>query len=176
MNYREKWRTISHTMHTEKIAILAIQELHLDHDMMETLGKHFEKNLIILNSTHPDNPQASAGISFIINEQLMELNKIEMSELIPGRVAVLKVKWLKSCSATLLNIYAPNDRSKHMNFWVKIMTKRHTQHLPIPDLAMGDFNVTEDAIDRMPPKLDDKSAIAALREVRHEWDISDTWC
>ena len=27
----------------------------------------------------------------------------------------------------------------------------------------------------MPPKLDDESTIAALREVRHEWDIRDTW-
>ena len=175
MNYREKWRTISHTMHTEKIAILAIQESHLDHDMTETLGKHFEKNLVILNSTHPDNPRASAGVSFVINKQLMEPDEIEMSELIPGRAAVLKVKWLKSCSATLLNVYAPNDRSEHANFWAKIMTERRAQHLPIPDLTMGDFNVTEDAIDRMPPKLDDESAIAALREVRHEWDIRDTW-
>ena len=27
----------------------------------------------------------------------------------------------------------------------------------------------------MPPRLDDKSVIAALREVRHEWEIRDTW-
>jgi hypothetical protein len=36
--------------------------------------------------------------------------------------------------------------------------------------------VTEDAIDRMPPKLDDKSTIVALREVKHNWGIRDTWC
>jgi hypothetical protein len=27
----------------------------------------------------------------------------------------------------------------------------------------------------MPPKLDDESAIDALREVRNEWDIRDAW-
>ena len=97
--------------------------------MTETLGKHFKKSLIILNSTHPDNPQASVGISFVINKQLIKLDEIEMSKLIPGRVAILKVKWLKSCSATLLNVYAPNDRSEHANFWAKIMTERCTQHL-----------------------------------------------
>ena len=175
MNYREKWQTISHTMHTEKIAILAIQESHLDHDMTEILRNSFEKNLVILNSTHPDTPRATAGVSFVINKQLVEPEEIEMTELIPGRAAMLKMKWLKSCSATLLNVYAPNERGEHANFWAKIMMERRAKHLPIPDLTMGDFNVTEDAIDRMPPKLDDASAIAALREVRHTWDIRDTW-
>jgi exonuclease III len=162
-------------MHTERIAILAIQESHLDHDMMETLRKSFEKNLVILNLTHPDTPQDMAGVSFVINKQLVELEEIEMSKLIPGRAVMLKMKWLKLCSATLLNIYAPNDRGEHTNFYTKIMTERQAKHLPIPDLTMGDFNITEDAIDRMPPRLDDESAIVALREVRHTWDIRDTW-
>jgi len=56
MNYREKWRSVSHMMHTEKIAILAIQEAHLNQNMMEELGTSFEKNLNILISAHPDNP------------------------------------------------------------------------------------------------------------------------
>ena len=56
MNYREKWRSISHTMHTGKIAILAIQKAHLNQNMTEELGTCFEKNLKILISAHPDNP------------------------------------------------------------------------------------------------------------------------
>ena len=175
MNYREKWRTISHTMHAEKIAILAIQESHLDQNMTELLGENFEKNLIILNSAHPDNPRALAGVSFVINKQLIKPEELEMHELIPGRVALLKIKWLNLCSASILNTYAPNDRSEHADFWAKVLTKRRTEHLPILDFTLGDFNVTKDAIDRMPPKLDDESAIAALREVRHEWDMRDTW-
>ena len=47
--------------------------------------------------------------------------------------------------------------------------------MPIPDFTMGDFNVTEDAIDRMPPRLDDEAAITALRDVRHEWNTHDVW-
>jgi exonuclease III len=125
---------------------------------------------------HPDNPRAMAGICFIINKQLLELEEIEITKLIPRRVAFLKVKWLKMCSTTVLNIYAPNDRSEHVNFWARVMMERCARHLPIPDLTLGDFNVIEDAIDRMLPRLDDESAVAALREVRHKWDIRDTWC
>ena len=175
MNHREKWRAISDTVHAEKIAILAIQESHLDQDMTETLGRNFEKNLKIMISALPDNPQASAGVGFVINKQLIEPDKIEMHKLIPGRVAYLKVKWLKTCNATILNVYAPNDRSEHANFWAKVITERRAKHLPKPDFTLGDFNMTEDPMDRMPPKLDDEPAIAALREVRHEWDIRDTW-
>ena len=175
MNYREKWRAISNTVHAEKTAILAIQESHLNQDMMETLGRNFEKNLKIMISALPDNPWASAGIGFVINKQLIEPDEIEMHKLIPGRAAYLKVKWLKTCNTTILNVYAPNDRSEHANFWVKVITERRVKHLPKPDFMLGDFNVMEDPMDRMPPKLDDESAIAALREVRHEWDIRDTW-
>ena len=98
-----------------------------------------------------------------------------MHKLIPRRAAYLKVKWLKTCTTTILNIYAPNNRSKHANFWAKVITERRAKHLPIPDFTLGDFNVTEDPMDRMLPKLDDESAISALREIRHKWDIRDMW-
>ena len=57
MNYKEKWKSISQTMHAEKIAILVIQEAHLDQPMTEQLGKIFEKNLKILISAIPTTPE-----------------------------------------------------------------------------------------------------------------------
>ena len=98
-----------------------------------------------------------------------------MHELIPGRAAILKIRWLKTCIATILNVYAPNERNKHASFWAKVLTERWSKGLPILDFTLGDFNITKDAIDRRPPKLDDKTMIAALREVRQEWNIRDTW-
>ena len=149
MNYKEKWRTISNTMHTEKIAILAIQETHLDQSMAENLGRIFEKNLKILNSANPDNPWASAGVGFVINKQLINPDKMEMHKLIPRRVAMLKIIWLKTCATTILNIYAPNERIQHPIFWARTLMERHSRGLPIPDFTLGDFNVTEDAINRI---------------------------
>ena len=116
-----------------------------------------------------------AGVGFIINKQLTELDELDLYELIPRRAAILKVRWLRSSTATILNVYAPNDRGEHANFWAKVITTRRAKHLPEPDFILGDFNVTEDTIDRMPPRLDDEAAIATLREVRHEWNMQDMW-
>src|SRR5258708_8358575 len=40
---------------------------------------------------------------------------------------------------------------------------------------LGDFNITEDAIDRYPPCLDNETAIAGLRNKCHRWDLQDAW-
>jgi hypothetical protein len=39
----------------------------------------------------------------------------------------------------------------------------------------GNFNVTEDAIDRAPTKLDNKAATDKLRDTRLTWDVRDAW-
>jgi len=175
MTFHAKWNRISQTIQTEKIAILAVQETHLDQDMIDQLQARYEKNLTIIASPHPTTPHAKAGVAFIINKRLICLDTIKTHEIIPGKALYMELKWLKSCTVTILNVYAPNDRSAHANFWAKIITERRLRHIPIPDFTLGNFNVTEDAIDRMPPRPDNKAAITTLRDVRHEWDIQDMW-
>ena len=48
MSFLNKWRSISNTIQSEKIAILVVQEMHLDQDMTEQLQTRFEKNLTII--------------------------------------------------------------------------------------------------------------------------------
>ena len=55
------------------------------------------------------------------------------------------------------------------------MTKRCTLHLPLPDFVLGDFNLTEDPIDRAPAHPDNLAAIEIMREVCWAWNIQDTW-
>jgi len=175
MNYLAKWGAISREMYAKKIVVLAVQETHLDQAMTERLQETFKKNLKIIISAHPENPCAKVGVGFVINRQLLEPNKIETYKLIPGKAMILKIKWMKTCTTSILNIYAPNKRSTHPHFWVKTLTKRRSNHLPIPDFTLGDFNVTEEAIDRMPPRLDDGTAVTALKGLKQEWEIRDTW-
>jgi len=175
MNYMAKWGRVSKVIHNEKIAILAIQETHLDQSMTERIQTMLQKNFEVIVLAHPKNPCAKAGVVFVINKQLIEPDEIETHELIPGKALILRIKWLKMCNTTILNIYAPNKRNAHPRFWATTLTGRHTKRIPIPDFTLGDFNVTEDAINRMPPRLDDEDAISALRDVKQEWDIRDSW-
>ncbi|KAG2737226.1 hypothetical protein P692DRAFT_201674831, partial [Suillus brevipes Sb2] len=43
------------------------------------------------------------------------------------------------------------------------------------DFVLGDFNLTEDALDRAPARPDNENATNALRELRQKMNIQDTW-
>ncbi|KAH9957393.1 hypothetical protein BJV74DRAFT_789793, partial [Russula compacta] len=47
--------------------------------------------------------------------------------------------------------------------------------LPKLDFVIGDFNVTEDVIDRSPPTPNENSAVEVLRNIRTAWGIQDQW-
>jgi len=52
---------------------------------------------------------------------------------------------------------------------------RRDNNIPHPKFILGDFNITEDKIDRAPAHLDNKTATDALRKIRLEWEIQDAW-
>ena len=88
---------------------------------------------------------------------------------------MIKLKWLESCTTSIVNVYAPHTRNDQPRFWARVRTNRCTRRLPLPDFVLGDFNVTEDSIDRVPAHQDEDQAIKALRELRQEWKVQDTW-
>lgn len=175
MSYLEKWKRLSDTIHIEGVAILAVQETHLDEEMTATLQARFKKNLTIMTSAHPTNPRATCGVAFVINKKLITPEETSVHELNPGRAMQLKVRWLGNCSTTILNTYTPNDRKAHAEFWAKTNIERCAHRLPKPAFTLGDFNVMEDMIDRCPPKHDNQTAVNALKEIKQEWNIHDTW-
>ena len=59
----EKWAEINATMKNEKIAILAIQETHLDKQSTQAIHQALGKRLKIMNSQLEENPRSSAGVT-----------------------------------------------------------------------------------------------------------------
>jgi exonuclease III len=171
----EKWSTIHRIMSDQKIAILAIQETHLDEERLNQVAQCFGKRLTIISSPDPETPRASAGVAFVINKRLIKPTNITVLELFEGRALALKIKWHETEETTLLNIYAPNTRATQPDFWRKIDTRKKLHRLRNPAFMLGDFNVTEDAIDRYPPHLDDINASTTIREIRHQWRLHDAW-
>ena len=175
MNGIEKWSTINYTMSKNKVAILAVQEMHLDASLLINIDDCFGKKLRVLNSELPGNPRASAGVAFVLNKTLIQPKEISTYELIKGRALALKMKWHESEEILIFNIYAPNDKSENKAFWEEVDEKRRAKNLKRPDFMLGDFNLTEEEIDRSPPHLDDTRAIDALRNLRQCLNLQDTW-
>lgn len=175
MSCIEKWAMLNRTIYNERVAILALQETHLDQQLLEEVRTCFGKNLEIINSELPTNPRASAGVAFVINKALIRPQELSVTELEPGRAQMMKIKWLDSCATSITNVYVPHNRDDQKGFWARVMTARRTKHLPLPDFVLGDFNVTEELIDRIPAHYDNQEATDALRDVRREWNIQDSW-
>src|SRR6266850_1786257 len=173
----QKWSTVNSTLNKFKIAVLALQETHLDQPSVDTLGSKFGKKMEIIFSSTPESPRESAGVAFIINKSLIAPREASSQELIPGRALLLKLKWLESEETSILNIYAPTDKSSHLVFWNTLSELLRDVNLNPPhlDLMLGDFNVTEDLIDRAPARADNKSASDALRQLRLAWGMQDSW-
>ena len=175
MNLIEKWSMINRTIRTEKIAILALQETHLDEERATDIQNCFQKSFALYYSCDPENPRTSAGVAFIINKALIAPDHISVKAIIPGRAAVLSIAWSAIKKINILNIYAPVERQRQPDFWNQIEAMRTRARMPRPDFVLGDFNVTEDPIDRSPPHPDDRAATDALRRAKHKWEIQDHW-
>ena len=175
MNFLEKWATINANLNQNKLAILALQEMHLDQETVDRLRQIYKDKMEIIFSTDPNSPQATAGIAFVINKKRLTLKDWTAHKLIPRRALFLRIKWHESEYTSFLNIYAPTNKASHPPFWERIKTVHTTKRLQIPDFMLGDFNITEDPIDRAPHHPDDLAAMAALRDLRIAWNLQDAW-
>ena len=146
----EKWSSVFQTMKKNKTAILALQETHLDNEHMHSINACFGKRITIINTQNPTNPRGSAGTAFIINRALIAPKNLVSVELIPGRAIAIVFNWHETEELLLINVYAPNGKQEQMKFWEDLDTSRRAKGLRCPDFLLGDFNVTEEAIDRAP--------------------------
>ena len=69
MNFCQKWSTINSTLNQHKLAILALQETHLDLEMTEHLHQSLGEKMRIISSAVPDAPRSTAGVAFVINKR-----------------------------------------------------------------------------------------------------------
>jgi hypothetical protein len=72
-------------------------------------------------------------------------------------------------------IYAPNSPAENQAFWESLLLRWTTCNLPKPDLFLGDFNLVEDAIDRLPCHSDHNGATQALQDVKSTLHLIDGW-
>ena len=154
MNLIRKWITINYMMRNHKTAILTLQETHLDEEYASNINNCFHRSFDLHYSYNCNNMRGSTGVAFLINKALIEPKNIKVQTLVPGHTIILTITRSKTEKTSILNVYVPISRPSQPHFWEKLERRRIQACIPCLDFVLGDFNITEDLIDRAPPRLD----------------------
>ena len=178
-----KWNNINQIIRDKKIDILAIQESHLNEAALNNLNTFYHKRMRIWNSEDPQNPSAGKGVSIVLNKERTSWAEAKVTDIIPGRALLLELPWKNrkdsndtdEARVNILAIYAPNTAQENANFWSTLSDKWIDENLPIPDAMLGDFNIVEEAIDRLPPHRDNAQAASKLADFKSLHTLQDGW-
>lgn len=170
-----KWGEINHTLKSHKIGVLAIQEAHLTSEAVSDLHEMYGRRVKIHYSQGEN--KRKAGVAFVINKDLTPHKDVTETEIIPGRALMLQIPWHADLIVTILNVYAPNAPTENAQFWEELQSKFENDNIEKPDVLLGDFNVVEDAIDKLPCHEDAShtTARSALLKLRNDWGLQDGW-
>ncbi|RDX41984.1 DNase I-like protein, partial [Lentinus brumalis] len=169
----EKWWKMNQLLRDERIAILAVQEAHLTPDRVEALNELFGATMRVWAYADDENPTGARGVAFAVNRRLVAVDDATIRGVWPGRAAILTVPWSGGKVLKVMNIYAPNDAKDNALFWEKLAEDRAQRKFPRPDMMLGDFNLVESSIDRLPPRTDHQEAVDRLGEFRNRLDLVD---
>jgi exonuclease III len=169
----DKWNNINQMVKECRIAVLAVQEAHLTQQHVDNLHQLFGKRLQIHFSQGPNSN--AQGVAIVLNRELTNIKGIRKWEIIPGRAMLMTLPWHADLLLTILNVYAPNAHNENQKFWEELSTVWEEQDLPKPDIMLGDFNIVEDAIDRLPSHHDPPGPVKSLDTLRASFHLLDGW-
>ena len=161
-------------MRERNLGILAIQETHLTDDLANQFNTLFGDKFALYHSPDPENRNAR-GIALILNKRFINTQGIITTTMIPGRAILMSLPWHNDAKINILAVYSPNSPQEIRDFWKSISEKTNSDPLLRPNIALGDFNLVEDPIDRILSRPDDPQATDNLREFRTKHDLVDGW-
>lgn len=172
---RQKWREINQLMRESKLDILAVQETHMSDELRDEINDLFEKQIKIYSSIDTNNSNAK-GVALILNKRTTLWKEASTREIIPGRAIEVSVPWYNGTLFTCVSVYAPNDSKENEDFWGTLENNwRERRNRPKPNVIMGDMNIVEDALDRIPAHSDPIHATNALKELKAYLNLADGW-
>ena len=174
-----KWNHVNQVIRDKKISILMVQETHFTTERKNDIENLFGKRMKIYFSADPDNPTGKGGVAVVLNKHLINTQGAKVTEIVPGRAILVSVNWHKEEIINVLTVYAPNvtERDGHENgsFWATLNAYFISNPRIKVDILAGDFNVVEDAQDRVPARLDPPEATEALDILKQTLNLRDAW-
>ncbi|KAJ3871802.1 Endonuclease/exonuclease/phosphatase [Lentinula edodes] len=176
-----RWTRLNTILKENRIGIAIVQETHMTEPKRAQTEHVFHKQMKIFASNHPTNPTTAGGVAVVLNKQFLPTTGAESEEIVPGRALLVKTDWHRGDQITVLAIYAPNvtanDGTESAAFWEELRSffERPENRQWRPDLVAGDFNMVEDAIDRLPMRNNPYEMRDKLDDLKMELRICDGW-
>jgi exonuclease III len=166
-----KWFHVNQMLRDKKIGVLALQETHMK-DTLQNNIEHTFKRICIFHCSDPDAPN-SKGVAVVLNRDVTNATGATSVNIIPGRAMMVSLPWHANECLNILAVYAPNQVNESKHFWLDLQRIREEKRLPKPHIMLGDFNMVEDAIDRLPSHPDDKATVSVFRALKHSLHLID---
>jgi hypothetical protein len=170
---KNKWYHVNQMMRDEKIGILAVQETHMTEELQEGIEATF-KRLRVFRCSDPEFPN-SKGVAVVMNRDLTNSDNATCKNIVPGRAMLVSVPWHANDVLNILAVYAPNEATDNRDFWLELKRRSDDREFPKANIMMGDFNIVEDSLDRLPSHGDRAQPVKALRELKHSLGLIDGW-
>ncbi|KAI0715289.1 hypothetical protein C8Q76DRAFT_602305, partial [Earliella scabrosa] len=144
-------------------------------DRIASLNDLFAASIVVKGSPDPVNDTGARGVAFVMSRKLVDVDNVVFRELIPGRAASLEIPWAHGKVLKVMNVYAPNGAAENAAFWVDLRRLCDVGRAVRPDVLLGDFNIVEASMDRLPPRQDPDEAVDALRAFLTKVAVDDGW-
>jgi exonuclease III len=116
-------------------------------------------------------------VTIVLNKNITQAEGYRIYEVVPGHALMIEVSWHANESLSILAVYAPSQNmTENANFWQSIHTFfENNRRLKKPQIMLGDFNMVEDIIDRIPMRADPDAATNAFDDLKLSLQMMDGW-
>ncbi|KAJ3726725.1 hypothetical protein C8R42DRAFT_573316 [Lentinula raphanica] len=175
-NPDNKWLHARQIMNQKGIGILVVGEAHMDTERRAEIEQVHGAYMKIYFSRLPNTANA-AGIAFALNKRITNTEGIQTYEVVAGHALLLEIDWHNNERLSILGIYAPNaSMQENAIFWTKVQDFfTRNPRVRKPDLMLGDCNVVEEPMDRLPMRNDASVAVDALDDLKLALRLEDGW-
>jgi hypothetical protein len=168
---KDKWKALTTLIRKQRVAILGIQEAHLNMEETDRVNNSNPKVIVINNGVST----TKEGIAFVLNKDLINETEWNHTVLIEGRASRLQIRVEEERGLDIILIYSPNTDKDKIEFWKTLNNKLEEQEGMNNVIIMGDFNSVENPIDRYPHRADEKKVTDEWDKIRLKYKVTDGW-